>query len=161
MTDTVKSQTPAPTKPADPRAIFWDFVERAGWSAGQQFVAILLAAGTAGSVLALPWVLAGAMAAGAAVASLVATAVQYLTGLTGRTFWPDLAIRLVKTFLVSLAASFGAEVVNVLTFNWSEALGIAVLTTIGALGKGFLARQDGAGDNPSTLRPALYAGGTA
>ncbi len=157
MTDTVKSPTPAPAKRGDPRAIFWDFVERAGWSAGQQFVAILLAAGTAGSVLQLPWTLAGAMAAGAAIASVVGTAIQYLTGLTGRSYRTDLAIRLVKTFLVSLAASFGANVFNVLTFHWSEALGIATLTTLGALGKGMLARQEGAGNNPSTLRPAMYA----
>lgn len=163
--ETASDPAPDPgTKPGEaPRwPNLWDFVERAGWSAGQQFAAILLAAGTAGSVLQLPWALAAAMAAGAAVVSLVATAVQKLTeklsGRSAHSFRSDLWIRLGKTFLVSLGASFGAEhAFNVLTFNWSEALGIAALTTLGALGKGMLARQEGNGDNPSTLRPTLYA----
>ena len=169
MSDITTTQKPAAAAPdpdpeteKPPPVTLWDFVERAGWSAGQQFVAILLAAGTAGSVLQLPWALAGAMAAGAALVSAVATAVQYLTkrltSKSTRTFKSDLILRLIKTFLVSLGASFGADVAfNVLTFNWSEALGIAFLTTIGALGKGMLARQAGEGNNPSTLRPALYA----
>lgn len=157
MTNTKSSPAqPADQSKPDPRLVIWDFVERAGWSAGQQLVSVLLAAGTAGAVLELPWALAAAMAGGAAVASVVTTAIQYLSKLTNLSFWPDLLIRLTKTFLASLAGSFGADAFNVLIFNWSEALGIAVLATLGALGKGMLARQEGPGNTPSTLSPAMY-----
>ena len=61
-------------------------------------------------------------------------------GQTGGGFWTDLGWRLGKTFAASLGASFGADkAFDVLTFDWSSALDLAVLTTLGALGKGLLA----------------------
>jgi hypothetical protein len=86
-----------------------DFLERAGWSAGQVFFATVLAGGAGRTVADLPWQYAGVLALSAAVASVLLTGVQYLTGTTNLSFWPDMLIRLVKTFLASLAASFAAS----------------------------------------------------
>jgi len=159
--------TNGPTQPANPgadtsktKSRILDYLERAGWTAGQQFFAVLLATGAAGAVAGvadLPWKLATSMAVGAAIISLVTTAVQYAAGQTGGGFWKDLGWRLGKTFLASLGASFGADkAFNVLEFDWTGALDLAVLATLGALGKGLLARAPQDGDNPSTLRPAMY-----
>ena len=154
-------------------AVIADFLERAGWSAAQQFFAVLLTTSAAAKVGALPWQLALATSAGAAVASLVATGLQYLGKLTDLSFWPDLGVRVVKTFLASLAGSFGADVINVTTFDWTTALNLAAVAAITALGKGLLARgPDSSGGalggmgvaegakpprpNPSTLPARTY-----
>lgn len=147
------------------RAIALDFLERAGWSAGQVFFATLLAGGAAISATGLPWKYAGTLAIGAAVSSLVLTAVQYLGNIgrdraTNLGFWPDTVVRLAKTFLASLGASFAADVFNVFTFDWTTALNVAFVATIGALGKGLLAREPKSatrGPSPSTLPTATYA----
>lgn len=148
--------------------VFADFIERAGWTAGQSFLATLLTSATASGVVDVPWKLALAMASGAAIVSLVATALQYLGNQTNLAFWPDLAVRLFKTFLASMAGSFGADVAfNVLAFDWSSAFDLAVVTTLAALAKCLLARQpqttldvDGkhvtASPNPSTLPASSY-----
>jgi hypothetical protein len=133
-----------------------DIVERAGWTAAQQFLSVLLTTSAVSSVIGLPWKLALVMAVGAAVVSVVATLIQYATRLNTHNFWMDLLIRLVKTFLASLAGSFGAShPFNVLTFHWSAALDLAFVATLTALGKGLLARQPGA-ETPSTLPASHY-----
>lgn len=125
------------------KAVFLDFVERAGWSAGQVFFATLLAGGASIGVAGLPWKTAGALALGAAVSSAILTAVQYLGRFTNLSFWPDLLVRLAKTFLGSLGGSIAAsKVFDVTTFHWSAALNIAALATLSALGKGLLARGE-------------------
>lgn len=158
--------------------VLLDFVERAGWSAGQVFFATLLAGGTTVSVANLPWAYALTVSASAAVASVLLTALQYLTRTTNLSFWPDVAVRLGKTFLASLLASVAAaEVFNVITFDWTTALNVAFVTTLTALGKGLLAREKPAsvittdagnesitvpaqpttnGSSPSTLSPVVY-----
>lgn len=170
----------APNMPAARRtSIIWDFVERAGWSAGQQFVSIVLTAGSVTAVAGLPWELALWTAAGAAIVSVLTTAVLYLTslgapGVLKLSFWPDLIVRLTKTFLSSLLGSMGAAAVNPMTFGWVAALNVAAVATLGSLAKGLLAREPLAAadhaastgsagttaavqpDNPSTLHPAVY-----
>jgi len=134
------------------RAVALDFLERAGWSAGEIFFATLLAGGTSVSVVNLPWKYSLTLALSAAVSSIVLTAIQYLTKQTNLSFWPDLLVRLVKTFLGSLSASFAAaKVFDVTTFHWTAALNVAVLATLAALGKGLLARQ------PASPAPAAPA----
>jgi Putative lactococcus lactis phage r1t holin len=139
------------------KAIIADFLERAGWTAGQEFLAVLLT--SASSVISLPWKTALSMAAGAAVVSLLGTAVQYLGKWTSVAYWPDLGVRLVKTFLASLLGSAGADAIDVLSFNWANALNLAALATLLALAKGLLARQSAPGTaaTPSTLPSATYA----
>ena len=123
------------------KAVVLDFVERAGWSAGQVFFATLLAGGTAASAANLPWKYSSTLALSAAVSSMVLTAIQYLTRTTDLPFWPDMLVRLAKTFLSSVAASIiAAGVFDVTTFNWTTALNVAALATLTALGKGLLAR---------------------
>ena len=134
------------------RAVLLDFLERAGWSAGEIFFATLLAGGTSVSVLNLPWKYSLTLALSAAVSSIVLTAIQYLTKQTNLSFWPDLLVRLGKTFLGSLSASFAAaKIFDVTTFHWTAAINVAVLATLAALGKGLLARQ------PGPLPPAAPA----
>ncbi|MDR7326459.1 MULTISPECIES: hypothetical protein [Catenuloplanes] len=153
--------------------IFLDFAERAGWSAGQVFFATLLAGGTATSVADLPWTYAITVSLSAALASVLLTALQYLGRATNLSFWPDVFVRLAKTFLSSLLASItAAGVFNVVEFDWTTALNVAVVTTIAALGKSLLAREKPAADvpaggtesagvparvtSPSTLSPEVY-----
>ena len=123
------------------KAVFLDFFERAGWSAGQVFFATIVAGGAVTAVSGVPWKTALTAAVGAAVSSVVLTALQYLGRATNLSFWPDLIVRLSKTFLGSLAASFSAgKLFDVTTFHWSAALNVAALATLSALGKGLLAR---------------------
>jgi hypothetical protein len=93
------------------------------------------------AAVGLPWKYASVLAAGAAVSSIILTALQYLGRFTNLSFWPDTFVRLAKTFLGSLAASFSAaKIFDITTFHWSTALNVAALATISALGKGLLAR---------------------
>ena len=139
------------------KAKFFDYLEKAGWTAGQQFFAVLLATGATGSVIDLPWKLAASMAVGAAIVSLLTTFVQYAASKEGGPFRTDLIWRLVKTFVASVAGAIAADAAFDFTeFDWKDAFDLALLATLGALGKGLLARAPGNGDNPSTLRPSLY-----
>lgn len=127
-----------------------DFLERAGWTAGQVFVATLLAGGTLVSVANLPWKYASVLALSAGVASIVLTALQYLgQRLAGRqitNFWVDMVLRLAKTFLASLAGSFAAaHPFDITTFHWTTALNLAAVAVLTALGKGLLARGSDTG----------------
>jgi hypothetical protein len=123
------------------KAVLLDFLERAGWSAGQVFFATVVAGSSSAAAIGLPWKTAIALAVGAAVSSVVLTAVQYLGRFTNLPFWPDLLVRLAKTFLGSLGASLSAgKVLDVTSFHWTAALNVAALATIAALGKGLLAR---------------------
>ena len=94
------------------RAVLLDFLERAGWSAGQVFVATLLAGGVS-SVTELPWKYSVTIAIGAFISSVILTGVQYLSKMTNLAFWPDLLVRLAKTFLSSLAGSMTAAVLKI------------------------------------------------
>ncbi|MEV6350239.1 hypothetical protein [Actinoplanes sp. NPDC051851] len=149
---------------SDPKwqAVFKDFLERACWSAGQVFFATLLAGGDGDTVTHLPWKYALSLAAGAFIASVVLTAVQYLSKLTDLAYLPDLLVRLAKTFLGSLAASMLAGVFDVTTFGWGAALNVAVLATLASLAKGVLAREpaDTSGQVPSSASPSTLATGT-
>jgi hypothetical protein len=152
-----------------------DFIERAGWSAGQVFFATLLAGGTSVSVANLPWKYALVLAVSAAVGSAVLTALQYIARMTDLPFWEDLLARLGKTFLASLLASFAAaHPFDIIAFDWPTALNVAALAVLAALGKGLLARGSDVGlaagpatatatvtgtnavPNPSTLPTATY-----
>lgn len=134
------------------RLIFLDFIERAGWSAAQVFIATLLAGGAGAIVVGLPWKYAGVLAISAAVSSVILTAAQYVVRWTNVSFWSDLLIRLGKTFIGSIAASVAtASVFNIATFNWTNALNVAAVATLTALGKGLLARGSG---TPADLRPS-------
>ncbi|GIE75550.1 hypothetical protein Aph02nite_15000 [Actinoplanes philippinensis] len=144
------------------RAVVLDFVERAGWSAGQVFFATLLAGGV-GSVIDLPWKYSLTLAVSAFVSSVILTAVQYLSKLTNLAFWPDLLTRLSKTFLASLSGSMVAGVFDITTFDWESALNVAFLATVASLAKGLLAREPAAangqvppGASPSTLPMGTY-----
>ncbi len=133
------------------KAVVLDFAERAGWSAGQVFFATLLAGGV--SVANLPWKYSSTLAISAGVSSMILTAIQYLTRTTDLSFWPDLIVRLGKTFLSSLAGSIvAAGVFNVTKFNWTTALNVAILATLTALGKGLLARGQSAVTPPTPAR---------
>ncbi len=134
------------------RAVLLDFLERAGWSAGQVFFATVLAGGGTGAVVGLPWKYASVLAVSAGLSSIVLTLVQYLARFTNLSFWPDLLVRLAKTFVGSIAASLTASsAFDITTFHWSSALNVAAIATIGALGKGLLARGPAA---PAVGAPA-------
>lgn len=137
-----------------------DFGERALWTGGQQFVAVLLATSPSSGFIDLPWRVALSTAAGAMIVSLMTTALQYVPSLRhriGRRFGVDVALRVVKTFVASFLGTVGAMQFDVLAFDWSNAFDLAVVATIGALAKGFLAAGPGAANNPSTMRGNDYS----
>jgi len=150
------------------KAVLLDILERAGWSAGQVFFATLLAGGTASTVANLPWKYSVTVAVSAAVSSALLTLLQYAGRITDLPFWPDLLVRLGKTFLASLAGSIAAaSVFDVTTFNWDAALNVAFIATVTALGKGLLARERPAPPagaakdaSPSTLPLETYTEAT-
>ena len=121
--------------------------------------------GTAVAAGGVPWLYAAVLALSAVVVSAVLTAIQYVAQLAdlsrlglGRTatFWLDMLIRLAKTFLTSLAASFAAaHPFDVVSFDWPTALNVATLAALGALGKGLLARGSDTGATAAgTAAPA-------
>ena len=152
--------TPATSTGKRWTAILADFAERAGWSAGEQFLAVLLIPGAAvTSFVGLPWAAAAVMAVGAAIISILSTLVEYVSApLRHPSFWVELTLRLVKTFASSLLGAMGAQAVfNFLHFGWVAALNLAAIATIAALGKGLLARNaDGGRPNASTLPVSTY-----
>lgn len=155
----VSSQPPAVNP--DPKAapFLWDLFERVGWTAGQQFFAVLLTS-NAMAALELPWRLATVLAAGAAIGSLLTTllqdGVQWLARLPATNFWYDLGVRLAKTFVSSMIGSLGAaKMFDVLHFDWGSALNLALVTTMTALAKGLFARQS-VGGTASTLPDERY-----
>jgi hypothetical protein len=132
-------------------------LERAGWSAGEQFAAVLTTS-TVATIAGLPWAAALTTAAGAAIISLLTTTVEYTAApLRNANYWTELVLRLVKTFASSLLGSMGAVAAfNFLTFGWVAALNLAAVATLGALGKGLLARNSQGIPNASTLSVGTY-----
>jgi hypothetical protein len=150
----------APATGAEKRwtAILADFLERAGWSAGEQFLAVLISGTAVTSFVGLPWAAASVMAVGAAIISILTTAVEYASApLRHPSFWVELTLRLVKTFASSLlGAMAGQAVFNFLHFGWVAALNLAAIATLGALAKGLLARNADGRPNASTLPVSTY-----
>ncbi len=142
-------------QPGSPRAVVLDFAERAGWTAGQQFMAVLLTTTSATEMVGLDWKLATLASFGAALGSVLTTAILYVPIVAQRiksSYWRDVVVRLVKTFLSSLLGSVIALSIDQ-DFDWSAALDLATITTIQALAKGLLARGSGdaeGGERPST-----------
>lgn len=138
-------------------AIAADFLERAGWSAGEQFFAVLFTT-SAVTVAALPWASAIVTAVAAAVISLLTTLVEYVVPPARRAnYWMELALRLAKTFVASLFGAMSAQAAfGFLHIGWTAALNLAAVATLEALAKGLLARNSAGVPNASTLSAATY-----
>ena len=139
-----------------------DRFERAGWSAGQALIAVLLADSAINDVRQLPWATALGTAAFAFVASLV---LPVFRSFSAKSFMNDLLVRLARTFAVTFLGALGIfSVSDVFGFDWTvvqanvwPALNVALLAVLGALAKGMLARQEApGGGNPSTLPAKTY-----
>lgn len=140
-------------------SILKDFAERALWTAGQQFFAVLLATSPVGGMVDLPWKFALSTAGGAMVVSLLTTALLYIPELKyslGDSFWADLGTRGLKTFISSLLGTIGAVQLDVLELDWPSAFNIAVIATMSGIAKGFLAAGPGDAANPSTMDGEEY-----
>lgn len=138
-----------------------DAAERAGWTAGQQFFAVLVAAALSGviRVAGLPWALALATSAGALIVSALLTALQYLGGLSQLPFWLDALTRIGKTFVASLVGTLGSGLVDVREVHWHAALEVAFIAAIVAAGKVFVApNAHMSGSTLSTPTAARIAG---
>lgn len=109
-------------------------LERAGTSAGEQFLSIIALMGVV-KVSGLPWAAALSTAGGAAVVSLLLSITQFAYTLP---YWADLLERGVKTFAASLLATLGGGLVDVMTVPWQSALDVAALAAFIAVIKGLL-----------------------
>lgn len=118
---------------------FKDIAERALSSAGEQFLSVILLGGAVLSLAGLPWKVALATSAGAFLISILLSLAQFSVGLQSLSFWPDTAIRLVKTFAASLLGSLGSGVIDVTSVPWKDALNLAAVATFIALVKCVLA----------------------
>lgn len=115
-----------------------DILERAGTSAGEQFLSVVLLVGGASSLAKLPWKYALSTSLGAFAVSVLTTLLVLLTVAGPLPFWADLLIRAVKTFAASLLGSLGTGVIDVLSIPWHTALNIAALATFFAVIKGLV-----------------------
>jgi hypothetical protein len=134
-----------------------DLAERALSSAGEQFLAVVTAGGAMLSVAGLPWKLALATAAGAAVGSVLLSVGQYATGTTKLPYALDVTVRVVKTFAASLAATLGAGAVNVLDVPWRAALNVAAVAALLTLVKCVLAASTHTTGASLIRQPVDYA----
>ncbi|MFZ2238331.1 MAG: hypothetical protein WAV90_02155 [Gordonia amarae] len=133
-----------------------DAIERASWTAFQQFTAVLFA-GSTSTVVGLPWLHAGASAAVAGLISGIAV-IQILFPVGVNKFWSDLIVRTIKTFFASLLGIWlTATFSNGITFTWGSALNVAAVATMMVIAKSLLARKPSAGGdgNASTLAPEV------
>lgn len=124
---------------AKTRALILDLLERAGVSAGQQFLTVALASGTFLNLAGLPWKLALATGGGAFVLSLATSALTKLTGLDNLSYWKELIRRTVVTFIQSFLSMLGAGVIDVTHVHWLSDLNIATVAAFMAIAKGLLA----------------------
>lgn len=122
-----------------------DIGERALSSAGEQFLVVILAAGSVLSLAGLPWKFALATSAGAFIISALLSIAQFSVGGVTVSYWADIAIRVVKTFAASLLATMTAgtdalnNVVDVTTVPWLTALNVSALAAFVTLVKCVLA----------------------
>lgn len=131
------------------RAVILDMLERAGSSAAQQFLVIVLGGGLLlTKISGLPWLTAIGTAGGAFVISLLTSLVTL--SVPKLPYWPDLLIRVAKTFGQSLLATLGAGVVNLTTVPWLTAINTAAVVAFMSLVKGLVARN--APITPSLLK---------
>lgn len=116
-----------------------DALERAGSSAGEQFLAVAVLTDFSKGLLGLPWAFALSTAAGAALISVLLSVAQFSLGAQALPYWADLLTRTVKTFAASLLATVGtSEVVDVRHVSWGHALNAAGLAAFLALAKNLL-----------------------
>jgi len=163
-TDATQPATSADDPTAPPRrplSVLADILERAGWTAGQVFCAVLLTTSspTIGTI-ELPWRLSLVMSSGAAATSVVTSVLLYAGRVVRLRYWADIGVRLAKTFIAALVGAYAASLADVFAFDWGAALDLAVVTTVTAMAKGLLARQTSSSPdnpaNPSTLPPLVY-----
>jgi hypothetical protein len=119
-----------------------DPAERAGRTFVQQFVVVLLAAGSTGLLGHQNWLLAVDSAGFAAVTSLLTSVLLFKLP-------NNLVVRAAKTFLQSFAGTLvAANVLSVAHADWKGALAVAVPTALAALVSGSV---------PSLIPPGVLA----
>lgn len=107
-----------------------DALERAGSAAGEQFLAVVTVGTGVTRLTGLPWEFALLTSLGAAVISILLTAVQF--SLVGPvSFRVDLLIRTAKSFAASLLATFGGDhPFNIVGVSWTDALDVAAMAAV-------------------------------
>lgn len=128
-----------------------DLLEKAGTSAGQQFLSVCLTAGAFLNLAGLPWKLALATAGGAFVLSFGTSALTKLTGLDNLSYWKELIRRGIVTFIQSFLSMLGAGVVDVTHVHWLSDLNIATVAAFMAVAKGLLSPNAKDHVSPSLL----------
>lgn len=119
-----------------PRTVI-DMFDRAGRTTLQQFLVIAFAGIPAvGSVTHLAWYEALGVGVGAGVLSILMSLLSWKVPVLS--FWPDVLVRMVRTFVQSLVASIGAGAFNVFTANWGALLTIALATSALSLASSLL-----------------------
>lgn len=137
-----------------------DPFERAGTTFVQQFVNFLLAVGSGGLLASQNWAGAADTAAFAAVISVILSVATFTVPPLS-SVW-DLAIRVVRTFLSSTAATLvaGKATQSIVHADWQGAVAIAVPVAFTALLKGIAAL--GLHDTPgASLIPTSWRTQTA
>ena len=141
---------------------FWatyvfDPLERAGTTFVQQFVNFLLAVGAGGLLVSQNWAGAADTAGFAAIISLILSVATFKVRPLSAVW--DLVIRVLRTFLSSMAATLVADkaIHSVVHANWQAAAAIAIPVAFTALLKGIaaLGLRETAG---ASLIPSSWSG---
>jgi hypothetical protein len=118
----------------DNKRAVYDVLERAGKSFLQVGVGVAFLSVTPDNMFSpAAWYQAVGVGLGAALVSVVLSLVTWKVRPLG--YWPDIAIRMVRTFLGSLVASWGATVgpFDVFHFSWHDSLALAFSVMIASL----------------------------
>lgn len=115
-----------------------DPLERAGRTFVQQFVVVLMSAGTAGLLVHQNWGLAADAAAFAAIISILTSVITFKVPALSVPY--DLGLRVVKTFVQSFLGTLAAsQVDSAVHADWRGALAVAVPVALTALLTGLAA----------------------
>lgn len=117
---------------------FYDPISRAYHSFAQAAVAVAFVGGVipAAGLGSVPWQAALLAGAGAALSSLILSAVTF--PVPALPVAADTVVRLARTFLNTLGGLFAASGLTVVTFGWRGALLAAASAAVGALVKTYL-----------------------
>lgn len=137
-----------------------DALDRAGRSAVQKFLLIAFAAVPGVHIVTgAEWYAAVGTGLGAGVLSLIMSVLSWKV--PQLTYWPDLGLRLARSFLQSLLTTWGADAVNLFHISWRHSL----LVALGMAGMSFVTNYLGGNPaNPSVTKLSnmtllTYSGG--
>lgn len=109
-----------------------DVLDRAARTTLQQFIIVAFAAIPAvGSITRVAWYEALGVGIGAGILSILMSLLSWRVPVLP--YWPDVAVRMARTFVQSLVASVVAGAFNIFTADWGNLLTLALAAAMASL----------------------------